>query len=621
LTVQLRVAPDPQYHVYPLAADTSVSRTVTLMAFELPEGWTASEPTTSAKRVEETYPSIGKVTYHDGDVTWETRIRVPQNAASGSVSIGGLVGFQTCRGGENGSCDLPSGLSWAIPIEVVSASGQTPSAPQAKAATIQKGSFTKVGNHPQLGLWSLANSTPTPGDGGPLDGSIPLTDGGGSGDAPTDGDSTGGTQANSMSLALLLGSAMLGGFLLNFMPCVLPVLGLKVMSLVSQSGSEKRRVVWLNLAQLLGIFVVFMAFAAMIIGVRVYGNSTFIWGSQNQNDGFTITILVTVFVFTLSMFDLWEIPVPGFATGSVSQKLQQQEGFAGVFFKGILMTVLATPCSGPFLAQVFSSVAKQPAAITVLVFAAMAIGFGFPYIVLSVRPSLLKWMPKPGHWMETFKQLMGFAMLASVVYYFTQVNPENRVIAMAYMFAAWFAVWLGSRVPIYAPAWQRGRAWVAGIMLGILFGMGSNYVLRERARSELDIVWEDYSTKTLQSHLSQGKTVMIDFTADWCPTCQTNWLAAIDTAATAEVVRRNNVVAIKADMSEENEEIDQKLEELQQSSIPLLVIYPAGAADKPIRIPDVVSQSTVLEALKQAGPSRDGTTMAQRPSKGQGEEG
>jgi suppressor for copper-sensitivity B len=394
--------------------------------------------------------------------------------------------------------------------------------------------------------------------------------------------------------AALIGLGMLGGFLLNLMPCVLPVMGLKMMSFVQQGGSSRGRILQLNLAFTAGVMGVFLILAT-IVAVFSLG-----WGEQFTYTWFKVSLVLLVFAMALSFLGVWEIPIPGFAGGAKAHELSSQEGFAGSFFKGVFSTILATPCSGPFLGALFGFLLGQPAYVVYALFISIGLGMSLPYLAVAVSPGLMQYMPKPGAWMETFKQVMGFVLLGAVGFLFYGLGDKYQTPALLLMFAVWFGCWMIGRTPVTASVGKKAAAWTVGIAFSAVVGYFGFAVLA----ADSEMPWEPYSEPRLTALKEEGQTVMLDFSADWCLTCKTNLFTAIDTRKVRALVQENNVTPMLADWTDESPAIKEKLAEFQSQSIPLLVIFPADKPDEPIVLRDVVTQSQVLAALNKAGPSR-----------------
>lgn len=402
--------------------------------------------------------------------------------------------------------------------------------------------------------------------------------------------------------------AFLGGLILNLMPCVLPVIGLKVLSFAEQAGHDRGKVLAMNLAYSAGLMAVFMLLACLA-AFAGYG-----WGELNTHASYRIGMVVFVFAMALSFLGVWEIPLPGFAGGKGANELQQKEGFSGAFFKGAFTTILATPCSGPFLGPVFGFLISQPPAMTFLIFAAIGLGMASPYLLIGAFPSLINVLPKPGMWMETFKQLMGFVLMGTAVYYlFWVVSPGNQRAVGVTLVAVSLACWWIGRTPITASPSTRSTAWLGGWGMAAVVGfVAFSYLATGEAATqshggnEHELAWAPFSQASLAGAKAEGKTVLVDFTANWCPTCQVNSKFAINTERVKEVVDANEVIPLLADWSNPNPEIKQTLESLGSRSIPFLAIFPADRPNEPILLPDVITESQLLEALAKAGADVEG---------------
>ena len=295
-----------------------------------------------------------------------------------------------------------------------------------------------------------------------------------------------------------------GGLILNVMPCVLPVIGLKVMSFAQQAGESPARVLWLNVCFVAGLIFVFMVLAALA-AFAGWG-----WGAQFQRPEFGIALALIVFVFALSFLGVWEIPIPGFVGSGTAAAAAQQEGPAGAFAKGLLTTLLATPCSGPLIVPTLAWAVTQPKPVIFATFFSMGLGMGAPYLLAGLSPGLLKLLPKPGPWMETFKQVMGFVLLATVVWIFSFLDQDHFLPTLALLFAAWAACWWMGRIPLTAPAGDRWRGYVtAAVFTGVAGFLAFSYLTPQEE------LGQPFSLAKLNELQQRGRTVFIDFTADW----------------------------------------------------------------------------------------------------------
>ncbi len=414
-----------------------------------------------------------------------------------------------------------------------------------------------------------------------------------------------------LTLPLALLSGLLGGLILNLMPCVLPVLGLKLLSFAQQSGRARREVFEMNLWYCAGVYAVFFALATASVAANIgLAGTNLGWGQQFQFVSFRIAMLGIVFAFALSFLGVWEIPIPGFI-GEQAGHVQTKEGPLGSFLKGVLGTVLATPCSGPFLGPVFGFTLGQPTAVSYAVFGSIATGMALPYILVGLFPGLVRFLPRPGPWMATFKELLGFVMLGTVAYLFFMLRqqPVWFVPTFVMLIGIWMGCWWVGRQQERVGAVGFGR-WVQALALATAVGMTGFFWLGPHVGpgGRPLIEWEQpFSVRQLATHRDGGATVLVDFTADWCPTCKTNLATAIETKKVSEAIRRNRVVPILADFTDRSPEIDRFLASMGSRSIPFLVIFPGGkpgdSPREPIVLRDAITESQLLAALEQAGPS------------------
>ncbi len=610
-TVVLECQPDAGYHIWQFVPHDAETASRTLIVATQKSGLKFGVPrTTTQLRVFQGLPEEPR--YYDGPVRFEIPIRVPSDFQPGDYPIEFRVGFGTCT---DRACDPPAGLIARGVIQVEGDDTVPVSPMQLTAAKLRD-----VAAVESLTSWIDFDSEPseTPGRTSGIEqadeappglaaspsalsatnatGTNSTVQGTGTSVAPRPTAS-----ATSQSLSLWhLAAALLGGFILNFMPCVLPVIGLKIMSFVTQAGNARSRIVTLNLAFVGGIMAVMLGLAIFTVIAKLAFEKTFGWGEQFTVLEFKVALAALVLAMALSFLGVWEIPIPGFATSSKSGQMMDQEGLAGAFLKGVLTTVLATPCSGPLLGSLFGlSLTLSPGGI-LLLYGTVGLGMSFPYLALCVYPDAIKLLPRPGAWMETLKQVLAFPLLLTVVFFVSSISDEYRIATLTFLIFVWFACWLVGRVPAYAPGATRAKAWGAAIATIALAAIGSFQFL---GPSDTDLEWIPYSEPQLVKLRQEGKTVMIDFTANWCVNCKLNMAMAIDREGVAKIVNENGVIPMIADWTDGNDEIRKKLEELGSNSIPVLAIYPADPDAEPIVLRDLLTESQVIEALERAGPS------------------
>lgn len=575
--------PDGAYHLYPVDVENEETNFKTLLVLEQKGDLRVSKPNaTPAPVQEELVKGTPPITFHKGEVKWTIPFEVPGDAVEGKRIIKGLVGFQAC---DDKSCDQPLGFSFSGELVINSNSGGGANGKFALA----KVKFKEVADHPQRLEWFKAAAVVAKPEAKSGTGELEVVQA-----APL----------SFVSWLTYVGFALAGGFILNFMPCVLPVIGLKIMGFATKGKQDVHRIEVLDFWFIFGIMSVLWALAAITIGANL-ASAQFNWGEQFTLTEFKVAITVIVFAMALSFLGVWEIPIPGFAQTKKSGELMQQEGPIGAFFKGFFTTLLATPCSGPGLGVVFGACIGQPWWVVLSLFTAIGIGLAFPYIVLAINPKLLFWLPKPGEWMNTLKEVMAFPLLFTVVFLVSTVNRDYRIATLALLMVVWFACWLIGKVPAWSSLGAKAQAW--GVSL-CLIGMSSYFTFTFLGPIDKRIEWQPFSEAKLAQLRSEGKTVMIDFTADWCLTCKLNLASAIETERVAALIKENKVVPLLADWTDPSDEIKKKLAELKSASIPVLAIYPPNA--EPIVLRDSLLESTVITALEKAGPSSGSASSA-----------
>lgn len=368
----------------------------------------------------------------------------------------------------------------------------------------------------------------------------------------------------------ILGGMLLGGLILNLMPCVFPVIGLKIMGFVQQAGADRKKIALHGVMFAVGVLASFGVISGILFAARTAagtGADAIGWGYQLQNPWVVLTLMLLMFVLALNMFGLFEL---GTSATSVGGSLQSKQGLGGSFFSGVLATIVATPCSAPFLGVAIGAAIALPAFQFFAAFAAMAIGLSLPYLILSIFPSLIDFLPRPGVWMESFKQAMSFFLFATAGYllwvYAGQIGLDNLLGPVFGLTGIAVAAWIYGRWNL--PHRPRNTRWIA-MALTVLFAAGGFLLAKPPEKSAL--VWEPWSQERVDALLAEGRPVYIDFTAQWCATCQVNK----KTAYTKEVIalmKQKGVVALKADKTNPNPKIEEKLQELGRTAIPVNVL-------------------------------------------------
>jgi thiol:disulfide interchange protein len=406
--------------------------------------------------------------------------------------------------------------------------------------------------------------------------------------------------------------AFIGGLILNIMPCVLPVIALKILGFVSEAKSSPQRTRALGGIYAVGVLFSFLILAAVVIGVKAAGHQAG-WGMQFGNPIFIVCLATLVTLVALNLFGVFEV-TPGGGAFDKANELASKHGAAGAFFNGVLATTLATPCTAPFLAPALGFAFSQSAATIVLVFLTVGLGLASPYVLLSWNPAWLKFLPKPGAWMEKFKIAMGFPMLATVVWLY-------GIAASSYgKNVLWLGVFL---VTTAAAAWvfgeffQRGqkRRGLALAVTLILLASGYYFALEEQLEWRIlppstdfsslkesadGIDWQPWSPEAVAAARANGKSVLVDFTADWCLTCQVNKKTSIEIPSVRKKIKDANVVALLADDTRTPQNIAVELQKFNRAGVPLVLVYPKNPDAQPIVLPEVLAPSIVLDALDKA---------------------
>jgi len=417
------------------------------------------------------------------------------------------------------------------------------------------------------------------------------------------------------SLWVYLIMALVGGLILNLMPCVLPVISLKVMALVSQAGESPARVRQLGLAFCGGVLATFLLLAVVVIAIKSTGELIG-WGFQFQSPIFIISLGALVFVLGLSLFGVVTFRLPG-DTGQLGG-LADQEGLVGSFANGILATILATPCTAPFLGTALGFAFSQPAMTTLLIFTVTGIGMALPYALLAWHPGWTQSLPKPGPWMERFKQAMGFLLMATTVWLLwvlgRQLGMEAVVWTTAFFLClAVAATLVGQWLDLRSTPVRRRLVWAISLVivvsayLWLIHPLVSEPLpIGDRSSSpQQEDGWQDFDRTEVESLIGEGRTVFIDFTANWCWTCKVNERIVLADERVITAFREGNVALIKADWTHRQPDITQLLHAFGRPGVPLYVIFSGGRVEDPIVLPELITADLVIDALDQSVGSSD----------------
>lgn len=414
-----------------------------------------------------------------------------------------------------------------------------------------------------------------------------------------------------LAMALLL--AFAGGMILNLMPCVLPVVSFKVLSFVKMAGQQRSVIMKHGVAFFVGVLISFWVLAGALLILQAYGSSVG-WGFQLQEPLFVAALASLLLVFGLSMFGVFEMGAGLTAVAGNAEHRMKKEGLVGSFCSGILATVVATPCTGPLLGTAIGFAATLSAWGSMSIFTAMGVGMAFPYLILSFFPSLLRFLPKPGAWMETFKELMGFLMVATVIWLVWVFGAQTDNNAVMFLLSGFFLLSLG--------CWCYGK-WgspvkqlssrIFGVASAVVFLALGGYVIVMAAETPGELLiadasmdktnppditdWVTFSPEKVAEYQRQGIPVLIDFTAKWCLICQANHLV-FESEDVERKLAELGVVKMKADWTRNDQIITQELRKFGRSGVPLYVLYTGDSAKAPVILPQVLTPAIVFEELK-----------------------
>ena len=387
--------------------------------------------------------------------------------------------------------------------------------------------------------------------------------------------------------------ALLGGMILNLMPCVFPVLSIKVMSL---AAADRSRLAIHGWVYTLGIVVCFVAFAVALLLARK-GGEAIGWGFQLQSPGLIAALAYLFFVMGLSMSGLINV---GSSLMGAGQNLTQKSGLSGSFFTGVLAAVVASPCTAPFMGAALGFALTQPAIACLAVFAALGFGMALPLLILCYLPALAARLPKPGAWMDNLKQFLAFPLYLSAIWLLWVFGRQTSVSGMAALCAGAVAIafgcWLLGREA--RGFWQLVRriliatSWIIAVLL--VWQGAEN---REQ-KATTDSRWQAYSPELVASLRAEGRPVFINLTADWCLTCLANERIALHTQAVEQAFDELNVATIKGDWTNTDPKITELLQEYGRSGVPLYLWFPANSSEKAIILPQLLTQDLLINTLK-----------------------
>ena len=415
------------------------------------------------------------------------------------------------------------------------------------------------------------------------------------------GDGTGGP-----GLLSVIFFALAGGLILNLMPCVFPVLSLKVLSLASKGQSAVSEQRLHGVAYTAGIIVTFMLLASILIALRAGGEAVG-WAFQLQSPWFVSLLIFLFFSFGLSLSGVFEF---GTSFMGLGNNLASKSGYKGSFFTGVLATAVASPCTAPFMGAALGFALSQSWLVAMLVFFFLGLGMALPFLVLSFSPALMKFMPKPGAWMNTFKEFMAFPMYATVLWLLWVLGNQVGVNGMAIVVGACillaFGLWLLQKRTVVGPFWRNANAVMATIAIVIAFYSLQSPMLESRPMTQsyagggddeyMVANYEAFGTARFEELQAEGKPVFINMTAAWCITCLANEQTTLSSERVIQAMADQGITYLKGDWTNQDPEISRVLDAFNRPSVPLYVYYP-GAGKEPVILPQILTPSIVVDTF------------------------
>ncbi|WP_412067339.1 protein-disulfide reductase DsbD family protein [Rubrivirga sp. IMCC43871] len=396
---------------------------------------------------------------------------------------------------------------------------------------------------------------------------------------------------SSLTLWSALMLALLGGVVLNLMPCVFPILSIKILGFVEGRTDDRRALRLHGLAFGAGVVASFLALAAVLLALKATGDGTG-WGFQLSYPWVVAALAALMVALALNLLGVFEI---GQGAARVGGQLDRGDGLSGAFLSGVLATVVASPCTAPFMAGALGFAVVQPAPIALAVFGALGVGMAAPYVLLSFQPALLDRLPRPGPWMVTLRQVLAFPLLATAVWlvwvFGTLRDLDAAAVLLLALVVGALGAWAWGRWPSGSPR----RALVVGRTTSLL-AMGAAVALAGASLAPETETWAAYDARELESLVAEGRPVFVDVTASWCLTCQVNKQTALASDAVEEAFAAHDVARVRADWTDQNPAVTAFLDRFGRSGVPLYVLFPGDGAE-PVILPEILTPGILVDAL------------------------
>lgn len=554
-------------------------------------------------------PILGKLREFDGKIEIAIPVTVDSDADEAPRWIRGLLRHQVCN--ESGTCFPPEHVEFAIPVRM--AGGPAP----VDDAAADQGQLGPAGSSALAAGGESQNIL------------LRIQD-----------------RLFARGIVGVIVAAFLGGLILNLMPCVLPVISLKVLSFVRQAQEDRGRIFRLSLAYCGGIMAFYVLLAYLFFA---FGKG---WGELFQNPVFVIAMAAVVLAFALSLFGVFSVFAP-----TIVNKLGEKaegEGYSSAFFTGVLATLLGTACTAPFLSAAIAYASRLPITQGVAIFLSVGVGMAFPFLILGYKPAWVRFVPKPGPWFGVFEAAMGFLLLGTVIWLLNplrgQIGDFGLLLSTIFLLAVAIAVWIKGKIAFGDPIARKARLYTLAIAI-----LAAGWLLPFRAMATIDslvaehvaeedfaadgrllkellsdseigpklsglllprvdwstakgIPWQQYRRARAMLAVQSGYTVFVDYTADWCASCKANLKSSIDREQTIAVMKELNVIPYEADYTLTRPEITEDLRKFGRAGVPLYLVYSPGEPDTPQILPEVLTPEILIDALRKAGPSRAKST-------------
>jgi thiol:disulfide interchange protein DsbD len=549
------------------------------LLYEFPDGFHQTKqedffgitaPEASPFRVREVvYPESGVMengvlTYY-GSAVLRVEIALSSDVTPGEYRVPFTAGYQLCD--DAGTCYFPSEeiveVTFWVPEGTAAASGTGPGGGKAGDAA--------------------------------ADGAVPV------------GENVGAAGGGAGAAALLrfLLFAFIGGLLLNVMPCVLPVLSIRALNLVNQSGNSRREIFTGSLLYTAGVLASLLVLAGAVIALKLSGELVG-WGFQFQNPLFVVFLITVIFVFALSLFDVYVFQAPAM-NGAVRRA--SQKGYIGSFFNGIIAVLLATPCTAPLLGTALGFAFSQPPLMIVGIFTMVGTGFALPFLLIGIWPAAIQRLPKPGEWMNTFKELMGFVLLGTVIYLLSilrfQISQEEMIQVLIFLLVLGFLLWVYGKSA--KPTAGRKKKWIILALFIILSVSAAGRLLQFEERGvttkneSVREGWESFSPEALAEYRQAGKPVLVVFSAKWCTVCKLNEQTVLHTESAEELFESLDLRVLYGDYTNQDKIIGEWIQAYGRAGVPVYAYYPPGSSSYRL-LPEVLSMQILESSLLSPSP-------------------